>query len=255
MVRKTYNCTEDGFCVIDSASKTPKIKKLKSKKKQGKIIYFGDPMCSWCWGISDNIEKIKNKYNKTFGFEMVMGGLRSGGDEIWSDELKDFLKHHWKQVNSISGQPFDYGFFSRNTFDYNTEPACRAVRIIRDMAPELEFDFYKEIQYKFYAENEDPKTSDFYRSICAGLKIPFKAFRPLFLSSVYCDLVEVDFKKARDYGVRGFPTVMIETNDQQIVICNGFSTFEEMDNRIQETISKKAKKAKNGINILRLFNF
>jgi putative protein-disulfide isomerase len=252
---KTNNCNENGFCVIDSDTKTPKTQKAKKKNKQGKIIYFGDPMCSWCWGISENISKLKAKYSKKFDFELVVGGLRSSGDEIWSDQLKDFLKHHWKQVNSISGQPFDYGFFNRETFDYNTEPACRAVRIVRDMAPDLEFDFYKKIQYKFYAKNEDPKTSDFYRSICADLKIPFKAFRPLFLSAVYCEIVKKDFNKARDYSVRGFPTVIFEINNQQISICNGFSTIEQMDSRIQKVLGQQKEKTKSRIKILGLFSF
>jgi putative protein-disulfide isomerase len=257
MAKKTYNCTEDGFCVIESTSNKPKINILKPKKKLDKIIYFGDPMCSWCWGISNDLEKLKNKYAGKYNFELVMGGLRPGGGDLWNDQMKNFLKHHWEQVHSTTGQPFNYDLLTRNEFDYDTEPACRAVRIIRDMAPELEFDFYREIQYKFYVKNEDPKSSDFYRSICADLKIPFKAFRPLFLSAIYCDIVKEDFKKSLDYGVRGFPAVILETKNNQINVCNGFATFDEMDSRIQKIEGEpiQNKKSKKKINIFGLFSF
>jgi len=261
MAKTNYNCTEDGFCVIDTVDKKPKVKKsnplsIRSKKKQGKIIYFGDPMCSWCWGISENIEKLKNKYSDKLEFELVMGGLRSGGGDPWNDQMKEFLRHHWMQVNAVSGQPFNYDLLAWDEFNYDTEPACRAVRIIRDMAPALEFDFYREIQYKFYVDNEDPKRSDFYRSICAKLKIPFKAFRPLFLSSVYCDIVKEDFKRAMDYGVRGFPTVLLETKDKHTAICTGFATFEQMCDRIEIVLNRggKVEKIRKKIRVFGLFN-
>jgi len=257
MAKKNYNCTDDGFCVIDTSAKKSKIKKSVLKKKRGKIIYFGDPMCSWCWGISNDIEKLKNHYSDKFDFEMVMGGLRAGGGDPWNDQMKGFLKHHWQQVQAASGQPFKYDILDKDFFNYDTEPPCRAVRIVRDMAPGLEFDFYRAIQYKFYVENEDPGSSDFYRSICAKLKIPFKAFRPMFLSSVYCDIVKEDFKKASNYNVRGFPTIMLETKDKQLTICNGYASFEQMSDSIENASArpKSIKKWKKKIGVFGLFNF
>lgn len=256
MAKTNYNCTDDGFCVMDTNSKKPKVKKLKSKRKPGKIIYFGDPMCSWCWGISDNFKKLKDKYAGKFDFELVMGGLRPGGGDPWNDQMKQFLRHHWSQVSAVSGQPFKYDLLAWDEFNYDTEPACRAVRIIRDMAPHLEFDFYREIQFKFYAENEDPKNSDFYRTICAKFKIPFKAFRPMFLSSVYCDIVKEDFNKSLEYNVRSFPTVLFETKDKLETICNGYATFNQMNERIENIINQpnKVERLKKKIKVFGLFN-
>jgi putative protein-disulfide isomerase len=244
MAKKLPNCTDNGFCVIEQPSNKTKIKKSVSKKSQGKIIYFGDPMCSWCWGISEDILKLKNKYAQLLDFELVMGGLRPGGGDPWNAEMKNFLRHHWEQVNTFSGQPFNFELLDWEEFNYDTEPACRAVRIIRDLAPEKEFDFYREIQHQFYVDNKDPKTSDFYRSICAKLSIPFKAFRPLFLSSVYCETVKEDFIKSRDYGVHGFPTIILETKDQQFLISSGFSTFHKMSDRLDHALKTTVKKKK-----------
>ncbi|RLD26032.1 MAG: hypothetical protein DRI54_03670, partial [Bacteroidetes bacterium] len=140
---------------------------------------------------------------------------------------------------------------------YDTEPACRAVRIIRDIAPEKEFDFYREIQYQFYVGNKDPKISDFYRSICSNLNIPFKAFRPMFLSSVYCETIKEDFMKTRNYGVRGFPAIILEYKGQQIPVCNGFATFKQMSDRIEQALgSSKNKSGRKRINFFfGLLNF
>lgn len=248
MNKNFYNCTDDGFCVIDTDKHITRKKRNKPKKKRGKIIYFADPMCSWCWGISGHISAIKQKYAERLDFEMVMGGLRIGGGEQWDEKLKTFLKHHWEQVQKTSGQPFNFDLLSWDSFNYDTEPACRAVRIIRDLTPEKEYDFYREIQYQFYVENNDPSHSDFYRPICTQLDIPFKAFRPLFLSSVYCETIKEDFKRTVGYGVKGFPTVILEIDEQQINIADGYTETEEMSKRIDKSLeSYKAGKSMRNI--------
>jgi putative protein-disulfide isomerase len=249
MAKNLPNCNDKGFCVIESSSNKTKSKKSNSKKTKGKIIYFGDPMCSWCWGISNDVLKLKDEYAQKLDFELIMGGLRPGGGDPWNTQMKEFLRHHWEQVHAYSGQTFNFDLLAWNEFNYDTEPACRAVRIIRDVASEKEFDFYREIQYHFYVENKDPKTSDFYRSICAKLNISFKAFRPMFLSSAYCETIKEDFIKTRNYGVRGFPSIILEYKGQQIPICNGFATFQEMSDRIDQAIdASNKKKDRNKIN-------
>ena len=56
----------------------------------------------------------------------------------------------------------------------------------------------------------------------------------MFLSSVYCETIKEDFLKTRNYGVRGFPTLILEFKGQQIPICNGFATYQEMSDRIEQ---------------------
>ena len=243
MAKILPNCTDNGFCAIDSSTHKTKKKKSGLKKMKDKVIYFGDPMCSWCWGISESVLELKNKYAQKLDFELVMGGLRPGGGDPWNTQMKDFLRHHWEQVHTYSGQTFNFDLLEWDEFNYDTEPACRAVRIIRDMAPEKELDFYREIQYQFYGGNKDPKISDFYRAICSKLNIPFKAFRPLFLSSVYCDTIKEDFIKTRNYGVRGFPAIILEYKGQQIPICSGFATFQEMSDRIEQAFGSSINKS------------
>ena len=113
------------------------------------IIYIADPMCSWCYGFSKEITHLKEHYEKEFSFELIMGGLRPGGGDPWTDEFKNMLKHHWEKVGEASGLPFGYQLFDREFFNYDTEPACRAVCIMKEMNPEIAFDFFKAVQSGF----------------------------------------------------------------------------------------------------------
>ena len=147
---------EVGVCTPTTDQNTTE-EATKQKESKNKLIYFGDPMCSWCWGIAGHLQKLKEEFSGELDFQVVLGGLRPGGGDLWNDEMKGFLREHWEHVETASGQPFNYNLLERDEFNYDTEPPSRAVRVIRDLAADKEFEFFKAIQGSFYAENNNPE--------------------------------------------------------------------------------------------------
>ncbi len=90
-------------------------------------------MCSWCYGFATEISELKEALPE-YDFKMVLGGLRPGGTET-NEDLADFLAHHWKDVEKRTGQPVNYDVLKDSTRVYDTEPACRAVVVVRSMKP------------------------------------------------------------------------------------------------------------------------
>ena len=68
-----------------------------TQAQQDTLFYIGDPMCSWCYGFSPEVSKIKTALDKNTEFKIIVGGLRPNGQETMTD-LGDFLKHHWEEV-------------------------------------------------------------------------------------------------------------------------------------------------------------
>ena len=199
------------------------------------IFYIGDPMCSWCWGISPHVNALKRFANQEhIKMKLIMGGLRPGGGQKWDEQFKSYLKHHWQEVNNRSGQPFKLALFQKDQYDYDTEPACRAVVTIRNIAPEKDMAFYELVQYYFYAENKDPKLLDFYRPICEKLEIDFKDFTENFKSKAMLEATQADFLKSREMGIRGFPSLIYRKGDKLYMIASGYVEF----NDLKESISK-----------------
>lgn len=191
------------------------------------IIYVGDPMCSWCWGISDHLKTLK-KYYSQHKFSIVVGGLRPGGGDAWDDKQKEFLKHHWQEVTKRSGQPFGYKLFDREAFNYDTEPACQAVVVSRRWLKGSELTFFEAVSRKFYVENEDPSGVEFYESICKQFGIPFSDFVGDFESKETRYATCQKFQLNRQWGVRGYPTVLFKTQDQLYQINHGYTKFNQM---------------------------
>lgn len=209
--------------------------------EHAEIIYIGDPMCSWCWGISPALIQLRNHFRKQqLAFRVVVGGLRPGGGEPWNDEMKSFLRHHWEQVHTQSGQPFSYDLLDRDEFNYDTEPACRAVIAARTLLNEKEMEFFEAIQKKFYAESEDPTESTFYESICTSFDIDFSDFKNKFESEESKKETMQEFQLNRSWGVTGYPAVILLAKDKLYMVAQGFAGFDQMKNTIDHWLTTVA---------------
>ena len=118
------------------------------------LVYFADPMCSWCWGFAPAMEAVGAQHPE-LPVRLVMGGLRPFTAGAMDAAAKARTRSHWQHVEAASGQPFDFAFFEREGFIYDTEPAARAVVAARRLAPEAAFPLYHRIQRAFYAGNRD----------------------------------------------------------------------------------------------------
>lgn len=203
-------------------------------KTDREIIYIGDPMCSWCWGISPQLNALQ-RYGKqqNIPFSMIMGGLRPGGGEEWNETFRNFLQHHWEEVNQRSGQPFGYELFKLADFNYDTEPACRAIVTVRSIAPEKVLPFYELTQHYFYVASQDPKQVAFYQPICEKLDIDFAAFSKKFASDAMKQATLQDFRQSRQWGVNGFPAVLFRVKDQLHYLGRGYADYVAMRARLE----------------------
>src|ERR1700744_6137554 len=71
------------------------------------LIYFSDPMCSWCYGFSPVIEDIRRTFGRALPVRVVMGGLRPGTETAMTEEAKLEIADHWTHVHEATGLPFN----------------------------------------------------------------------------------------------------------------------------------------------------
>lgn len=208
---------------------------MKMEKKNLEIIYVGDPMCSWCWGIAGELERLRAAHAGHADFALILGGLRPGGTET-NKELGSFLAHHWKQVTELSGQPIVHKILENDGFIYDTEPPSRAVRVVRELDSSREFDFFKAVQEAFYVRNLDTNEVETYLQLCDEFKLDRDRFVELYHSEEMKAATRKDFALAARFGIRSFPTVMLRVGGEFHMLARGYATFEQMDREIRESI-------------------
>ena len=97
-----------------------------------RLIYVMDPMCSWCWGFAPVIDAIQAAFPQ-LDLHLVPGGLRPGVTDPMQDSTRLALAEHWQAVHAATGQPVLTPDDLPAAFVYNTEPACRALVVGREL--------------------------------------------------------------------------------------------------------------------------
>lgn len=192
------------------------------------IIYVGDPMCSWCWGFSPVLQKIVGQYGETAPMRLVVGGLHAFDTDPMNDEYKARIKHHWEQVSEATGQPFNYAFFEREGFVLDTEPACRASVVVRNMKPEALLSFYERIHKGYYVEDTDTTKLETFVEYADKEGIDKNAFAEAFDSEEAKQETINDFTWCQQSGVTGFPTVVLREDDTLAALSVGYQPFDSL---------------------------
>ena len=173
------------------------------------LLYFTNPMCSWCWGFAPVMRGIESVYAERVRITVALGAL-GDRDRPMRERDKAFVREHWEHVRALTGQPFDFGFFDRQGFVYDTGPACRALAAVRAEAPESALAYLHRLHEAFYARGRDIRDlevlADEARTEIPGLERP--RFLDALASTDLAAEVRQEFAQTATLGVTGYPTLL-----------------------------------------------
>ena len=201
------------------------------------ILLIVDPMCSWCWGFSPSVEAMAEEYADRAPVFPIAGGLRPLTAEPMNDAAKAEIRHHWEDVGKASGQPFDFSFFERDGFVYDTEPACRALVTVRSLKPEAALPYLALMHKAFYAENRDITDHDVLAGLAQEAGLDRGAFAGAFPSRQMIYLTASDFFRSQSMGVSGFPTTVLRQGEKLSLLSSGFRSFEDLKPHLDQWIA------------------
>lgn len=188
-----------------------------------RLLYIADPMCSWCYGFAPVIDAIAAHFGDRLPVRIMVGGLRAGNTNAMRDQDKEYIRNAWTRVGAATGQPFDFGFFEREGFVYDTEPACRAVVAVRRLKPDAALAFKGRVSRAFYAQGRDTSATEVLADVAAEAGIERAAFLADFMSADTRNETFRDFLSAQELGVQGFPTLVAGPTAQgYALVTNGY---------------------------------
>lgn len=194
------------------------------------LIYFADPMCSWCWGFAPVITAIESQFGQALPIRIIMGGLRPGTTEAMKAKDKTYISEHWQHVQKASGQPFDFSFFERDGFVYDTEPAARAVVAVRRLAPYSALAYLKFVQQSFYAEGRDVTDPDVLAELARDLGLDGAAVKAEWHSQRAIEETKADFTTSRKTGINGFPALLAGREGEPFkLVTTGYQSWEALE--------------------------
>ncbi len=194
-----------------------------------KLIYIGDPMCSWCYGFAPVISHIRDTYSDRLDMTLMLGGLYTDGQTYQDEKRITFLKKTWKRISDLSGQPFDFTMLESTGWLYDTELSCRAVVAVRRIAPDKTFRYFEDIQTNFYAKGWDSQSEETFNKAAVKLDINPAQFLNELRKPGCIEETKEDFLQVKRMGVSGYPTVLLNDHNGWATLTTGYQELAVID--------------------------
>ncbi len=190
------------------------------------LVYVTDPMCSWCWGFSPVIEVVREQYQDQCPIQLLVGGLRPGNTERFDQYRRKTILEHWRAVHERTGQPFNFAFQMGSAFTYDTEPAARAVCVMRRLESSQAFQYLKNIHEAFYVANRDVTQEAVLLDLAKMQEVDQEKFLQLLQDADLKKQIWEEFEYVRTLGVNGFPTLLALNGEESTVLTDGYQSLD-----------------------------
>jgi putative protein-disulfide isomerase len=206
------------------------------------LIYFADPMCSWCYGFSPVIEEIRRAFGRALPVKVVMGGLRPGTEQPMTPEAKREVLGHWSHVHEATGLPFDEHALDRAGFRYDTDPGARAVVVARRESEALAVNYLARAQKAFYAEGRDVTSGEVLADLAEELGLDGADFLAQWSTDDAKQETWRDYAISQRAGVTAFPTLVGGPNEAGVygVVTRGYAPAEQVVGVLKDWIDRIA---------------
>jgi putative protein-disulfide isomerase len=191
----------------------------------GTLYYFGDPMCSWCWGFKPVLEQLDQEYPELQRVT-VMGGLRGGDPVPMGDELAAMIQNAWQRIEETTGQPFNHEFWRKHRPLMTTWPACRAVLTAKELDPTRHWPYMVGMFEAYFTRLLDPTKRETHLTVAQDLGFDIPAFEAMLDSPRIDEALQEDLQLTQQYGVTGFPTVVLTLGKDNYLISPGYQPVE-----------------------------
>jgi putative protein-disulfide isomerase len=201
-----------------------------------KLIFAGDPMCSWCYGFVPELKVLAERH-PNLPLTILVGGVRAGATDLLDDAGKQFRLGHWAMVEEKSGLPFNReALLARRDFVYDTEPVCRAVVTAGRIAPQAnQLLVFEALQRAFYVDGRDTTDGAVLSVVAAGalqrqgVGVTVGQFHDLWKEPATIAAAAAEFAQVRALGVTSFPQLLLEIDGRVIKLSPGYAKVDQLD--------------------------
>ncbi|MDY0132956.1 MAG: DsbA family protein [Desulforegulaceae bacterium] len=206
-----------------------------------KIFYVGDPVCSWCYAFTDIFEEIKKEFSKDLSFSYLMGGLVFEREIVLDRALKRLLKKNWKEVETKTGKHIkaSVNIEEARETPYISDPGCIGFQAIKLQDEELAYKFYKNMHIAFYEKLENIFEFETLLKLAVEIGIDKNYFSSKFNDPVTKELAVKDIEKAKELGVRAFPSLVLQDESGTKVLNQGFRKYSLLKVQIESWLQGK----------------
>ena len=205
-----------------------------------KLFYIYDALCGWCYGFSPVIHEFvaTNKLD----CEVLSGGMITGNRVGPIGEVAGYIKTAYRDVEARSvvrfGKPFLEGTLEEGSAVFTSIPAAIAMAVFKSVMPKHQLDFASEIQRAIYHQGKPPAEHETYSSIVTKYGIEPNSFKNLMGETEYFDRAQDEFDRVAQLSVSGFPTLVLQKDNQLIAVARGFLPIQDLQANYEQALTR-----------------
>jgi len=207
------------------------------------IIYIYDALCGWCYGFSPVMQQLHEKYKNELDFTVLSGGMVTGERIGPIGQVAGYISEAYKTVENTTGVKFGEGFLNgilkEGKAIFNSIPASRALTVFKTYQPENAVAFASVLQKAIYFDGIEPENLEVYGTHAAQFGIEPKHFVLQMQQNKFVDETDEEFQQVAQWGISGFPSVIMAAQKKLYLIAQGYQSFEQLDAAVQQVLVEK----------------
>lgn len=202
------------------------------------ILYFSDPLCSYCWGSELILRTIKEEFGDDIAIEYRMGGLMPD----WSmfdgkEEGPALVANHWIEASHHIGFQIE-GDVWREDPPTSSYPPSIAFRAAMLQGEEKGYRFYNIMREGFFHKKVNVAKRENLIKAAADASLDVEEFIR-DLEGRGKEEFEKDLKLAASLEVDLFPTYIFSNKEGKKVRLAGFIGFDQISHTIKDLLDSK----------------
>jgi putative protein-disulfide isomerase len=189
------------------------------------LIYGFDPLCGWCFAFRPSLAALRTAY-PDLPITLRYGGLVTGERVAPIAASRDYLRNGLEQVRQTAGvaagAAFYEGLLAEGTYVSNSEPPCRAIWAIEQLAPAAAYAFADRLPEAFYVHGRPLDDPAVLSELAAAEGVDAALFLELWQSDTARNATQVAFRHAQQAGFTTYPTLVYQRGDATTTVVRGF---------------------------------
>jgi putative protein-disulfide isomerase len=205
-----------------------------------KLIYVYDALCGWCYGFSPVITAFHKNHREELDFEVLSGGMITGGRIGPIGEVAGYISQAYKDVERATGVTFGQNFLKdileEGSAIFTSIPPAVALTVFKQHQPRQAVAFAARLQKAIYYDGIAPTDYEAYGQLAAEFGLDASSFVTEMKSNENLQLTREEFQRASGFGVTGFPTVLLQQNGRIVVLARGYVPLSRLEAAYQQAM-------------------
>ncbi len=243
----TYDNSKNLIC--EQISNNDSLQKLRSKtdvikntNSKIKLIYFTDPICSFCWAIEPQFRKFKLDYQQHIEVEYRLGGLLKN----W-DRFKDGnngitcpmdVAEHWEEVAKYSDMSIDGDVWINSPLS-SSYPSSIAYKALLNQSSKVALNYLRIVREMLFLEKRDISDMKYILEAVTRSSADVNQFIQDFKNPKSEEQFLGDIQMGKDMGIKGFPTFIFVNDEGLGFKLFGASEYDSYVQALEKALGKK----------------